>query len=102
MAAADGGAALIGKKWGKKSVYYVFGKKSLKKSIAGTLAFIAIAYFSILVGSLLGGSSAIASNYVLALIALPIGAVLLENTMAYGLDNLMTPLFATLLLNSLL
>lgn len=102
LSLADGGAALVGKHWGVKNEYLVFAKKSLKKSIAGTIAFVGLAYVSILVGWMLGGSEYMSENILLVFVLLPLLATLLENTMPYGFDNLFTPIIATLLLNGLL
>lgn len=102
LALADGGAALIGKHWGVKNEYLVFGKKALKKSISGTLAFVVLAYVSIIVGWLLGGSEYMQQNIILVFVILPVLATIFENTMPYGFDNIFTPIVATILLNSLL
>jgi len=102
LALADGGAAVAGKLWGINSTYFVFGSQALQKSTTGTLAYIALAYVSIAVGWLLGGSFVLSEHMIVAFIALPFGATILENISPYGLDNLITPLFATILLNSLL
>lgn len=102
LAVADGGAAVVGRFWGIKNQYFVFGKKSLRKSVAGTLAFIALSYACITAGILVGGVAVNENNALLLFAILPAGATLLENIMPYGFDNLFTPLFATILLNSLL
>jgi dolichol kinase len=102
LALADGGAAVAGKIWGHNSKYLVFGRQSLQKSTAGTLTYVVLAYISIGIGWLLGGSFVLSEYMFIALIALPLGATILENTSPYGLDNLITPLFATIVLNSLL
>jgi len=102
MALADGGAAVAGRFWGIKNQYFVFGLSSLRKSVAGTCAFIVFAYVSIAIGWFLGGSEVIRENMIVVLLLLPIGAAAIENVTPFGLDNLFTPLFATLLLNSLL
>jgi dolichol kinase len=101
VAVADGGAAVAGRFYGIKNTYYVFGLKNLRKSIAGTGAFIVLAYASLLVGYFVGGKDALDSSFVLAFTLLPLGAAILENTTPYGLDNMITPLFVTLLLNTL-
>lgn len=102
LAIADGGAAVVGRLVGKKNEYKVFGKNNLKKSIAGTIAFVAFAYITIGIGALVGGNVIIASNIMTTLIFLPVTATILENVSPYGSDNLFTPVFATFLLNSLL
>lgn len=102
MALADGGAAVIGRFWGRSNQYLVFGLLSLRKSVAGTIAFIFFAYLSIAIGWFLGGDELIRTHVLAVLFILPLGAAAIENTTPFGLDNLFTPLFATLLLNSLL
>ena len=102
MALADGGAAVVGRYWGITNQYFVFGKRNLRKSVSGTIAYIVLAYVSIGIGYVLGGSTVVQDNIFLTLIFLPLSATLLENVAPYGIDNLAMPLFATLLLNSLL
>lgn len=102
LALADGGAAVVGRFWGIKNSYHVFGYKHLRKSVAGTLTFFLLAEICVLVGYLIGGESAMQDTLLLAFIVLPLLATLFENMMPFGLDNVATPLVATLLLNSLL
>ena len=102
LALSDGGAAVIGRYYGLKNQYLVFGNKNLRKSVAGTIAFLVFSYLSIAIGWMLGGGDIVSSNLIAVLIILPLGSATLENVMPYGFDNLTTPLFATLLLNSLL
>ncbi len=101
LALADGGAAVVGRFAGINNQYLLFGRKSLRKSVAGTLAFLVLAYVSIGIGWLVGGGNTMQDNLVVSLLILPFAATILENISPYGLDNLLTPLFATLLLNSL-
>lgn len=102
LSLADGGAAVVGRFWGINNQYFVFGKPALRKSIAGTSAFIVFAYVCIFAGWILGGEDALRTGPVIAFVLLPLGSAVLENTMPYGLDNVVTPIFATLLLNSLI
>ncbi len=102
LALADGTAAVVGRFWGKTNQYYVFGKSCLRKSVAGTVTFIFLAYICVAIGWVIGGSSVFSENLVVALLLLPFGSALLENISPYGVDNLLTPLFATILLNSLI
>jgi dolichol kinase len=102
LALADGGAAVVGRLWGIGNQYLVFGRVSLKKSVAGTLAFIVLAYISILIGWLVGGSFVLNENLLIAFVVLPVSVTILENISPYGIDNLVTPVLATILLNSLL
>ena len=102
LALADGGAAAIGRYWGSSNQYYVFGSKHLRKSIIGTVSFLIFAYISVLIGWIDGGEEVMRENMTATLLVLPVGAMILENITPYGSDNLITPVFATLLLNSLL
>lgn len=102
LALADGGAAVVGRYWGKTNQYLVFGNKNLRKSIAGTAAFVCLAVVSVAIGYLAGGSEVLAENMLIAFIGIPLLGALLENIMPYGLDNVATPLLATLVLNSLI
>jgi dolichol kinase len=102
LALADGGAAVVGRFWGRSNSYLVFGSKQLRKSISGTLAFLIFAVLSVGIGWLIGGDAILSKHIVLVFIWLPLVAALLENTMPFGLDNIATPLLATLLLNSLI
>jgi len=100
LALADGGAAVIGRFWGITNQYLVFGSKNLLKSRAGTLAYCILAYLSVGVGLLLGGSHVLLGNYPVFL-GLPALMTVVENMSPYGLDNIVTPLIATLVLNTL-
>lgn len=102
LSLADGGAAVVGRLAGITNQYLIFGNKNLRKSIAGTVAFLLLAYVSVGVGWLLGGVDVMQANIIITWLILPIGATVLENISPYGLDNLITPVFATILLNSLL
>jgi len=102
VALADSVAALIGTRYGKTNSYKVFSLSYLKKSLYGTTAFILMAYVVIIIGVLAGGSDIIFANKMVVFLLLPVGATLLENTMPFGLDNLIIPLYATLLLNTLI
>lgn len=101
LALADGGAAIVGRFWGSKNTYYVFGSKSLKKSINGTATFVLLAYVSIAVGLYFGGNEFLADNPIRFLVVVPLVATIAENTMPFGFDNFFTPLSATLILNGL-
>lgn len=101
LALADGGAAVVGRFWGINNQYLVFKSKNLLKSRAGTTAYTILAYICVAVGVILGGSHVLDGNYAVFL-GLPLALTVVENTSPYGLDNILTPLFATLVLNSLL
>ena len=102
LALADGGAAVVGRFWGVTNQYLVFGKRALRKSWAGTTAYLVLAYAIMIIGWLIGGNDVMGDNLLLVFILLPLGATLFENVSPYGLDNLVTPIYATLLLNSIL
>ena len=102
LALADGGAAVVGKYWGSNNQYRVFGNKNLNKSVAGTFAFLVFAYISVGIGWLLGGNIVMSDHLFIAFFIIPVVSTILENISPYGLDDLTTPLFATILLNSLL
>lgn len=101
LSLADGGAALAGKTWGKGKEYLVFGKKSLQKTPIGSLVFLLLCYVSLGVGWFMGGDNFMTEDVLRTFVFLPLIATALENTMPYGIDNLVTPLSATVILNSL-
>lgn len=94
LAVADGGAAVFGKLLGKKNSYNVFGSKDLKKSIAGTSAYILLAYVCLFVGLSYSDTTISAM-----LLLLPLGGAVLENISPYGLDDLVVPVYVVLMLN---
>lgn len=102
MAVSDGGAAVIGRYWGRRSEYLVFGNRNLRKSILGTLGYVILSYGVLFAGALLLESNLLLEFSIVAWIVLPIGATIIENITPYGIDNLAVPIYATLLLNSLL
>lgn len=99
---ADGGAAVAGKLWGRNTQYRVFGRAELQKSVHGTLTFLIFCYFAIGVAWFIGDRKLIAQNILVVFGVLPFASTILENISPRGIDNLVTPLFVTLLLNSLL
>lgn len=102
LSLADGGAAVVGRFYGLNNSYHVFGYEHLRKSYAGSLAYVALGVFCVGIGWIVGGKEVIESNLLLIVLFLPIAAMVIENSMPFGFDNVATPLFATLLLNSLL
>jgi phytol kinase len=91
MALADGMAAIVGIRYGRKQNYSIFGHT---KSLVGTLAFFVT---SIII--LLGFSHFSGINLEFRwIIGASILASLLENLSVQGLDNLLVPLMTTLLL----
>lgn len=91
LALADGLAAIIGKKYGKKTKYKVYGQT---KTLIGSMTF----WFVSL--CILGGGAMYAyhdigfSSYVALLVFLPPTLTFLENISGYGLDNVVVPLAA--------
>lgn len=102
LAVADGGAAVVGRFWGVRNQYFVFGSKNLRKSIAGTGSFILFTYVCIAVAWISGGSGFIGDNLALMLFALPLAVTIAENTLPYGLDNFFVPVATTIIINNLL
>lgn len=99
LALADGGAAVVGRFWGISNQYLVFGNKNLLKSRAGTSAYLVLAYVSVGIGLLLGGSHIFNDHY-LVFLSLPVVMAVVENVSPYGLDNIVTPFLATIVLNA--
>jgi len=102
LSIADGGAAVAGKLWGKKNSYKVWNMSALQKSATGTVAYFALSYFCIGVGWFVGGSEVMRQFPIIVFLLIPISTTALENTSPYGLDNLVTPLYVTLVLSSFL
>ncbi len=94
---ADPAAALIGARYGALRYSIYEGEKSLE----GSLAFLAIAFFCTLVPLLLLTDTGRAESLLIALI-LALSLTLLEAVAWRGLDNLFIPLGAFLLLKSFL
>jgi phytol kinase len=93
MSLADGLAAVIGTKFGKKSRYYIFGHA---KSLAGTLA------FSVSASVILAGYCILAQQPpTIWLLGIAATATVLENIAIRGLDNLLVPLLVAMGLNAL-
>ena len=91
MALADGLAAIVGVKFGSSTAYIMFGSR---KSIAGTLTFLVVSACLISAYALTQQT-----DFTVVLIAAVAGATLIENIGAYGLDNLLVPVYVALLLN---
>lgn len=90
MSLADGLAAVIGTRFGRRGRYIVFGSQ---KSVIGSLTFFIVAGVILLVYS---HTSHQLPAYQIG--ALALGATLLENLGAKGSDNLLTPVFVALAL----
>jgi len=93
LAFADSIAALIGKKFGKKHTYKVFGNT---KSIAGTIAFWVVSFIITTWVVFIAPAGIIEGWYILLM--LPIIAAAVENFGVYGLDNFLVPVVVAALL----
>jgi phytol kinase len=94
MSLADGLAAVIGTKFGANNSYKVVGHT---KSVAGTMAFIAVS-------AALFGLYGLATGVQLSLLVVASGvfiAAAFENFSAYGLDNLIVPVWVAFALSML-
>lgn len=92
MALADGLAAVVGVRFGKRNGYKVWGHR---KSVVGTLTFLTVSLLLLLGYWYVAGY--IGLTYIL-LIAILVTAV--ENLAIYGLDNLAIPLLVASILAS--
>jgi len=94
MSLADGLAAVVGVRFGRKNTYYIWGHA---KSLAGTLTFMVTSL------ALLAGYSLRSGNHLSVLVMglSALFAALVENVAILGLDNLIVPLCIGLLLTSL-
>lgn len=97
MSLADGLAAVLGKRYGKKNQYKVLGHT---KSVIGTLIFIELSVLIIGLTILLGPFVTV--NPWLLLIFLPLASAAVENFGMFGLDNVFVPLLVTLVLEQFL
>lgn len=94
MSLADGLAAIVGMRYGKKYKYLVFGQV---KSIIGTCTFFVVSFATLLAYIHFGH----ANVHLVALLVLALIASLLENLGAWGLDNILVPLIIALTLRFL-
>jgi phytol kinase len=93
---ADAIAALVGKKYGAKTSYFVLGQK---KSLVGSVAFLVVTILVLVAFASLAPHIAPISFWYILPIALLI--TLTENVGVYGSDNLLIPIAAIALLNAL-
>ena len=93
MSLADGLAAVVGTRYGKKNSYKVFGAT---KSVAGTATFFVVSCVLLL------GFYAITIDNSFTAWMLPIAllATLAENAFGWGLDNLFVPVLIAVFLNA--
>ena len=97
IALADGLAAVIGTRYGKKNTYRVLWNK---KSVVGTMTFV-IMSFNILVWLFVRGEVGFTPITLPALFIIPFTAAYIENVSPWGSDNLFVPLSVIALLGSL-
>lgn len=93
---ADAAAALVGKKYGKKTSYTVLGQK---KSLVGSMAFYIVALGVVFTFTRLAEPAVSVSTLTVLWVTLVI--TFSENIGVYGTDNLLIPLTAVYLLNAL-
>jgi phytol kinase len=93
MGLADGLAAIIGTKFGHTTRYYIAGHP---KSVVGTSAFLAVSLLLLTAYALL---APVPFGPWIVIAAL--GATVLENLAIRGLDNLLVPVYAAVVLGSL-
>jgi phytol kinase len=89
VAFADGLAAIIGTKFGRKTRYKIFGQT---KSIIGSMAFWVTSLFILGVGLLAAHNLIPFNHYAILLIVLPPILTVTENLAVYGMDNLAVPI----------
>jgi phytol kinase len=94
MSLADGLAAIIGLRYGKKHKYLVFGQV---KSIIGTFTFFLVSLATLLVYIHFGDIH----EHIVPVLSLAMIASLFENLGALGLDNLFVPLLIAIALRLL-
>lgn len=95
MSLADGMAALVGMKWGKSNKYKILGHT---KSYAGTATFFVVSLGIIAVYSMSSGQVV----PVASIVAISVGATILENLGLRGLDNISVPVWVALILTNTL
>ncbi len=101
LALADGGAAVIGRFYGITNSYLVFGSQQLKKSVAGSAAFILFAFVVMIIAGLVADGDVYEGHELLVFVVVPLFSLALENITPYGVDNIVTPIFVMAVLNSI-
>lgn len=94
MSLADGLAAIIGTRFGKKNRYKILGQT---KSLIGTATFIVV---SVLILGAYGLMAAVTLSP-LVILVIAYGSAAIENVGLYGSDNLLVPLLVAAVLASL-
>jgi len=95
LALSDGFAALVGKHYGQKSKYKVFGNT---KTVAGTLTFWFVTVCILGTGVLFAHDYIPLINYYWLVLFLPPLLCLVENVFVWGLDDLAVPVITVLVL----
>jgi dolichol kinase len=95
LALADGLAAIIGKQFGKKYKYKVFGQT---KSLIGTMTFWFVSLCILGIGIPFAHDIISYSNYIWLIALLPPLLAMMENLFVYGLDNVIIPVAVILAL----
>lgn len=85
MSLADGLAAIIGMRYGKRQTYLIFGQV---KSVIGSLTFFIVSFLTLLSYIHFSGSHL----NLLDMLGLAVGASFIENLGVMGLDNLFVPI----------
>jgi dolichol kinase len=97
LALADGMAAVVGTRSGKKAK-----KIYRRKTVVGTLTFIFFALLSIGIGYVIGGAETMSQYMFVCFIWLPAFLTFVELTAPWGTDNVCLPVVTTLVLNALI
>ena len=95
LALADGFAAVVGKNFGKKYEYKVFGQT---KSLIGTMTFWITSLYILGAGLLSAYNFIPYNSYYWIILLLPPALALIENLAVYGSDNLVIPVAVVLVL----
>lgn len=93
---ADTAAALVGKKYGKRTTYLVLGQK---KSLTGSTAFFVITV--LIVAGFVSLAPQVSTVGLIFVLPIALLITLTENVGVYGTDNLLIPIASVLLLNAM-
>lgn len=97
LAIADGLAAVIGARWGKRTNYRIGPHH---KSLLGTGAFFIVSLLIMTISYAILGGQELFNADVLTIIAIAGVATVIENITPYGFDNLAVPLVIVVLLSA--
>lgn len=97
LAYGDSLANLVGKRYGKKWTYQVFGHP---KTLVGSMAMWLASIFVLGIGLLFANDTISYSAYIALVLLLPPILVVVENLSLMGFDNLVVPLVVLLALNA--